>query len=173
MADEDRDTKLDVGKQRTERLKRKRRTIRSSTTKLLNQIDVELLKEDPDVGRGRKMLAMLSAKEDSFCEPDGVMEEHASLEDVEAEIELAGEYRYCIISMKTQAHGVLRAHETVSNNVQPALLSDVSANSARSQHSIQSVRLTKLTVENFNVDASMKLLFIAMMPVAREKSLPP
>ncbi len=94
MADEGRDTeeRQDVGEQRTERIRRKRRTIRSSTTRLLNQIDVELLKEDPDVGRVRKMLAVLFAKEDSLCELDRVMEEHTSLDEVEAEIELAEEY---------------------------------------------------------------------------------
>lgn len=147
----------------------------------MNQTDVELLKEDPDVGCVREMLAMLSAKEDSLCELDCVMEEHTSLEDVEVEIELAGEYRHCIISMKTQAHGVLRAHETVSSNPQPALPSDVSANSAGSQHSIPSVTLPRLMVEKFNIgvslwrsfEGSMRLLFTAMMPVAREKSLPP
>lgn len=44
---------------------------------------------------------MLSAKEDSLCELDCLMEEHMPLEDVEAEIELAEEYRDRIISMKT------------------------------------------------------------------------
>lgn len=74
--------------------------------RLLNQIGVELMKDDPDVSHAREMLAVLSAKEDSL------LEEHTSLEDVEAETELAEEYRDRIIGMKTRAHQMLRAHET-------------------------------------------------------------
>lgn len=88
MADEDRDNKgqLEGREQLTERSKRKCRTIRSSTTRLLNQIDAELLKEDPNVGRVQEMLAILSAKEDGLRELDRVVEEHTLLEDAEAEI---------------------------------------------------------------------------------------
>lgn len=34
---------------------------------LLNQIDAELLKEDPNIGRVREMLAVLSAKKKTAC----------------------------------------------------------------------------------------------------------
>lgn len=44
------------------------------------------------------------------------MEEHTSLEDVKAKIELQEDYRERIISIKARAHQVIRAHETVSNN---------------------------------------------------------
>lgn len=118
----------DIGEQRVERLRKKLGTITSSTTRLLNQIDVELSKEDLDVGRVREMLAVLSAKEDSFCELGRAMEEHMALDEVEAEIELSEDYKDRVICMKTRVHRVLRAHETVSNdNPQTARLSDASA----------------------------------------------
>lgn len=90
MADEDRDEeRLDEVEHPTEKSKKKRRIIRSSTTRLLNQIDGELLKDDPDISRVREMLAVLSAKEDSLRELDHIVEEHTLLKDVEVEIELA------------------------------------------------------------------------------------
>lgn len=60
MGDEDNEERL-AGVEQLERSKRKRWTIRSSTTRLLNQINVELLKEDKDIDRVRDMLAVLSA----------------------------------------------------------------------------------------------------------------
>ena len=62
---------------------------------------------DPDIGRVRAMLAVLSAKEDSLRQLDRIAEEHTSLDNVEAEIELAEDYRDRIIGMKTQAHRCL------------------------------------------------------------------
>ncbi|KAK0150106.1 hypothetical protein N1851_009131 [Merluccius polli] len=158
MADEARDTEeqqlLDGVEQLVEKSKRKRRTIRSSTTRLLNQIDGEVSKRDPDIGRVREMLAVLSAKEDSLRELDRIAEEHTSLDDVEAEIELAEDYRERI--MKTRAHQVIQAHETVSrDDPRPAWLSDVSANTAGSQRSNPTVRLPKLMIEKFNGDVSL------------------
>lgn len=108
---------------------------------------------------------MLSAKEDH------IVEEHTSLENVEVEIKLAEEYRGyfiprntsspgilhpLIIGMKTRGHWVIRAQETVSND-DPwlARLSDVSANSAGSQHSNLTVRLRKLMIEKINRDVSL------------------
>ncbi|XP_059418644.1 uncharacterized protein LOC132153278 [Carassius carassius] len=109
MSDEERPTVVE----QYERCKRKRRTIRSSTTRLLNQIDVELLKEDKDIDRVWDMLAVLSAMEDSLRELDSIVEKHTSLEDVEAEIELAEEYRDRVIEMKARAHRVIRENETM------------------------------------------------------------
>lgn len=77
-----------------ERMKRKGRTIRSSTTRLMNQIDVELLKEERDINRVQDMLAVLSAKEDSLRELDSIVEEHTLLEDVDVE------YRDHVIEIK-------------------------------------------------------------------------
>ncbi|KAK0136087.1 hypothetical protein N1851_028020 [Merluccius polli] len=159
MADEARDTEeqqlLDDVEQLVEKSKRKRRTIRSSTTRLLNQIDGEVSKRDPDIGRVREMLAVLSAKEDSLRELDRIAEEQTSLDDVEVEIELAEDYRDRIIGMKTRAHQVIQAHETVSrDDPRPARLSDVSANTAGSQRSNPTVRLPKLMIEKFNGDKS-------------------
>lgn len=130
-----------------ERARRKRRTIRSSTTRLINQIDNELRKEaqQRDLNRVREMLAVLSAKEDSLRELDKIVEEHTSLEDVEAEIELAEEYRDRVIEVKTRAHRVIS--ETVSNPP-PTRQSDASnANK-------QTMRLPKLQIEKFNGDVS-------------------
>lgn len=91
-----------------------------------------------------------------MCVLDREVEEHTSLEDVEVEIELAEEYKDRIIGMKTQAHQMLHAHETVSNdNPPPACLSDASANSAGPQHSNPSVKLPKLMIEKFNGDVSL------------------
>ncbi|KAL7881123.1 hypothetical protein SRHO_G00033770 [Serrasalmus rhombeus] len=108
MADEESEERPLVAEQ-GERARRKRRTIRSSTTRLINQIDVELRKEDEqrDLNRVREMLAVLLSKEDSLRELDNIVEEHTSLEDVEAEIELAEEYRDRVIEIKTRAHRVI------------------------------------------------------------------
>lgn len=90
------------------------------------------------------------------CELDRVMEEYTPLKDMEAEIEPGEDFRDRIIAMNMQAHRVLKAHETVSNdNSRPAWLSDASANSARSQHSSPSVRLPKLIIEKFYKDVSL------------------
>ena len=62
------------------------------------------------------MLAVLSAKKDSLSELHCVWEEHTSLEDVKAKIELQEDYRDRIIGIKARAHQVIRAHEIVSNN---------------------------------------------------------
>jgi hypothetical protein len=135
------------GVKQLDRSKRKRWAIQSSTTRLLNQINVELLKEDKDIDRVRDMLAVLSAKEDSLRELDSVVEDHTSLVDVEAEIELAEEYRDRVIGMKMRAHRVIREHETVSNP-RPARPSDGIANKP-------TVRLPKLQIEKFNGDVSV------------------
>lgn len=145
MSDEERPT----GVEQYERSKKKRRTIRSSTTRLLNQIDVELLKEDKDIDRVRDMLAVLSAKEDSLRELDSIVEKHTSLEDVEAEIELAEEYRDRVIEMKARAHRVIRENETVSNP-RPAQSSDGNVSENK-----PTVRLPKLQIERFSGDVSV------------------
>lgn len=120
---------------------------------MLNQTDGEVSKKDPDIGHVREMLAVLSAKEDSLRELDRIAEEHTSLE---AEIELAEDYRDRIIGMKTQGHQVIRAHETVSkDNPRPARLSNVSARTAGSQRSSPIVRLPKLMIEKFHGDVNL------------------
>lgn len=119
-------------------------------------MDAELLKDDAETERVREMLAVLSAKEDSLSLLDQEIEEFTPLDDVEAETELAEEYKDRIIGMKSRAHRMLRAHETVSNaNPPPARLSDASANSAGSHHSNPAVKLPKLMVEKFNGDVSL------------------
>ncbi|KAL7824555.1 hypothetical protein SRHO_G00098440 [Serrasalmus rhombeus] len=146
MADEESEERPLVAEQ-GERARRKRQTIRTSTTRLINQIDVELQKEDEqrDLNRVREMLAVLLAKEDSLRELDNIVEEHTSLEDVEAEIELAEEYRDCVIEIKTRAHRVIS--ETVSNPL-PTRQSDASSANK------QTVRLPKLQIDKFNRDVS-------------------
>ena len=92
MADEDGEERP-VAVEQAERAKRKRWTIRSSTTRLLNRIDVELLKEQEqrDINCVREMLAVLSAKEDTLRELDSIVEQHTPLDNVEEEIDLAEE----------------------------------------------------------------------------------
>lgn len=58
--------------------------------------------------------------------------------------------------MKTRAHQVIRAHETVSrDDPWPVRLSDVSANTAGSQRSNSTVRLPRLMIEKFTGDVSL------------------
>lgn len=130
-----------------ERARRKRRTIRSSTTRLINQIDVELRKEaaQRDFNRVREMLAVLAVKEESLCELDKIVEEHTPLDDVEAETELAEDYRDRVIEVKARAHRMIS--ETVSNPP-PTRQSD--ASNARNQ----TMRLPKLQIDKFNGDVS-------------------
>ncbi len=138
---DERETKrqLDNEEQGTERMKQKWHTVESSTTRLLNQIDKELMKDDhPDVGLIQVMLAILSAKENSLGELDQDMEELTSMEEVEADIELAEEYRDCIMGMKSQALQILSKQETLSNNNPlPVCLSGAIASSVGSYHSNQ------------------------------------
>ncbi|XP_039537633.1 uncharacterized protein LOC120485904 [Pimephales promelas] len=84
--------------ERLERLHRKRRAVRGSTTRLLQDIETEVSKEDPVVDRLCELLAMLSAKEETLLELDHEIEEHTDVEDLENEVVDAEEYGQRVIS---------------------------------------------------------------------------
>ena len=58
-----------------ERMRRKRGTIRGATTRILNQIDVEISQSNPDTDHLSTLLELLSAKEDSLFELDRGIEQ--------------------------------------------------------------------------------------------------
>lgn len=61
--------------ERLQRLQRKWRAVRGSTTTLLQVIETEVGKEDPIIYRLCELLALLSAKEETLLELDSEMEE--------------------------------------------------------------------------------------------------
>lgn len=82
-----------------ERMKKKRKTIRSSTTKLLTHLQEEIGKEEPDCDKLRELLSMLSTKEESLVDLDRDIENETPTDDLEREIESALDYQDRIIKI--------------------------------------------------------------------------
>ncbi|RXN21761.1 mitogen-activated kinase 4-like isoform X2 [Labeo rohita] len=90
-----------------ERMKKKRKTIRSSATKLLTNLEEEIKNEEPDCDKLRELLSMLSVKEESLVELDRGIENETSTDDLEGEIASALEYQDRIIMWKSRAKSLL------------------------------------------------------------------
>ena len=110
-----------------ERMRRKRGTIRGATTRILNQIDVEISQSNPDTDHLSTLLELLSAKEDSLFELDRGIEQLTPLDGLEAEIACTEDYKERIIMLKSRAQRVITKKQDV--NPLPARVSD--ANSVR------------------------------------------
>lgn len=132
-----------------ERMRRKRGTIRGATTRILNQIDVEITQSNSDTDHLSTLLELLSAKEDSLFELDRGIEQLTPLDGLEVEIACTEDYKERVIMLKSRAQRVIKKKQDL--NPLPARVSD--ANSNRSQR--QSVRLPKLIIEKFYGDVSM------------------
>lgn len=147
MSEEERKTEM-------ERMRRKWGTIRGTTTRLLNQIDSEMAKPDPDMDNLSTLLDMLSAKEDSLPEIDYGIEQLTALDDLEHEIETTEDYKQCVISFKSCAQRMIRTKEDQSQS-QAATQHRVSdASSANSLAHTQSVKLPKLIIDKYDGDVS-------------------
>ena len=149
MTDEERKTEM-------ERMKRKRATIRGTTTRLLNQIDGEMNNPDPDVENLSTLLDMLAAKEEILLEMDYGMEQLTSLDDLEQEIETTEDYRQRVISFKSRAQRMIRRKEDQSQSQASSTRNRVSdaGSTANSFAHRQSVKLPKLIIEKYNGDVS-------------------
>lgn len=78
---------------RYERMRRKRGTIRASTTKLITRIEEQVRKDEPNSDRLREMLTLLSNKEESLLDLDKSIEDETPTDDLEAEIENTQDYQ--------------------------------------------------------------------------------
>ncbi|KAK0140453.1 hypothetical protein N1851_022575 [Merluccius polli] len=132
-----------------ERMKRKRRTIRSSTTKLLTRMEEEVSEEQPDCEKLREMLSVLSTKEEQLVDLDRGIEYETPTDELEAEIASTQDYQDRIITWKTRTkRRIERSRESVS-----ARVSDTSRDSVRS-HNQQTVKLPKLVIEKYSGEIS-------------------
>ncbi|KAG1927518.1 hypothetical protein F2P79_024188 [Pimephales promelas] len=132
--------------ERLERLHRKRRAVRGSTTRLLQDIETEVSKEDPVVDRLCELLAMLSAKEETLLELDHEIEEHTDVEDLENEVVDAEEYGQRVISAKARVRRVMqRVRENTDSRPRDAVPAQRG----------QTVKLPKLIINKFSGDISL------------------
>ncbi|KAK5869223.1 hypothetical protein PBY51_010171 [Eleginops maclovinus] len=135
-----------------ERMRRKRGTIRGATTRLINQIDSEMAKPDPDTDHLSTLLEMLSAKEDSLSELDHGIERLTTLDDLETEIEASEEYKERVIMSRSRAQRTIKKMEEVNQSAAHPRVSDASGNSVPQR---QSVKLPRLIIDKYNGDVSM------------------
>lgn len=135
--------------ERFERMRKKRGTIRTSTTKLLTRIEEEVSKDVPNCEKLREMLSVLSTKEESLTDLDKGIEDETSIDDLEAEIASTQEYQDRILIWKARATRLIqKARESESVRV-----SDASSGSVRSSNK-QTVKLPKLLIEKYGGEIS-------------------
>ncbi|XP_026063123.1 uncharacterized protein LOC113046525 [Carassius auratus] len=129
--------------ERLERLIRKRRAVRASTTRLLQDIETEVDKEDPVIERLRELLALLSEKGETLLELDVGIEEGTDTDDLENEIADVEDYKERVITAKSRAHRVIQRNRESSrpSSTEPSL------------HR-QTVKLPKLIINKFNGEIS-------------------
>lgn len=84
-----------------ERMRRKRGTIRGATTRILNQIDVEITQSNSDTDHLSTLLELLSTKEDSLFELDRGIEQLTPLDGLEVEIACTEDYKEHVIMLKS------------------------------------------------------------------------
>ncbi|KAG1953542.1 hypothetical protein F2P79_010032 [Pimephales promelas] len=132
--------------ERLERLLGKRRAVRGSTTRLSQDIETEVSKEDPVVDRLCELLAVLSAKEETLLELDPEIEEHTDAEDLENEVVDAEEYGQRVISAKAR---VRRVMQRVRENT------DRRPRDAAPARRGQTVKLPELIINKFSGDISL------------------
>ena len=135
--------------ERFERMKRKRGTIRTSTTKLLTRIEEEVSKYLPDCDKLREIMSVLSTKEESLMDLDKSIEDGTSTDELETEIANTQDYQDRILTLKARA---TRHIQTIQDTVS-VQVSDASSNSVRSV-SRQTVKLPKLVIEKYSGEIS-------------------
>ena len=91
-----------------DRRKKKRSSIRTAVTRLINKIDDELVKERPDHDALEELLEQLILKEDYLTKMDLDVEEQTATEDIEDEVSRALEYKDHISLRKTRTRRALR-----------------------------------------------------------------
>lgn len=131
--------------ERLERLLRKRRAVRGSTTRLLQDIETEVGKDDPIVDRLCELLALLSAKEETLLELDREIE-CTEIDDLENEVVDAEEYGERVVSAKAHAQRVMQRIRE-STNSRPC--------DAVPLQRGQTVKLPKLIISKFSGEISL------------------
>lgn len=140
-------------KMEIERVRRKRGTIRGTTTRLLNQIDGEMTKPDPDMDNLSTFLDMLAVEEESLLGLDSAIEQLTPLDDLENEIETTEDYKQRVISFKSRAQRMIKRKEAQHQAPTHQRVSD--ANSADSfTHSTGNRLIEKLIIDKYNGDVS-------------------
>ena len=135
--------------ERGERMKRKRGTIRTGTSKLLTRLEEEVSKDPPDCEKLREMLSLLSTKEEVLMDLDKGIEDVTPLDELDMEIAAAQEYQERILTWKSRAtRRIQKEQESVS-----ARVSDASLHSFRSPNQ-QTVKLPKLIIEKYGGEIS-------------------
>eukprot|EP00063_Salmo_salar_P041567 XP_014016402.1 PREDICTED: mitogen-activated protein kinase 4-like isoform X2 [Salmo salar] len=97
-----------------ERMRRKQGTIRGATTRILNQIDVEITQSNSDTDHLSTLLELLSAKEDSLSELDRGIEQLTPLDGLEVEIACMEDYKERVIMLKSRAQRVIKKKQDLN-----------------------------------------------------------
>lgn len=131
-----------------ERVKRKRSTIRSLTTRLLHKIEKELSAEPMNVADLEDALSQLSVKENLLTDLDQEIE-HAitDLDELEVEITGAQEYQERLLAIKCRTTRALRVPEQGVCDETPTDFGQTATRPA------VTVRLPRLSINTFDGDA--------------------
>lgn len=131
--------------QMADRLKKKRTSVRASTTKIISKVDDELSKESPDPDLLEEFMEQLLLKEDLLDKLDEEVEEGTKTEDLEDEVARSLEYKEHITDRKTKIRRVLRRAQGDANSVTSSEVDMVR----------QNVKLPKLVIEKYTGDISL------------------
>ncbi|XP_037502495.1 uncharacterized protein LOC119376894 [Rhipicephalus sanguineus] len=135
-----------------DRIKRKRAVVRTSTTKLLN--DIATMEDDASLGELEEKINLLSLKEDSLKELDREIE--SGVEDLEEEIACSETYKERISVAKTKVQRMLRERNCTNTSLVTASLDRTSSSSDQRESSnnipqvTPTVKLPKLEIGKFN-----------------------
>ncbi|XP_061750886.1 trichohyalin-like isoform X3 [Nerophis ophidion] len=94
-----------------DRIKQKRNAIRRSARRIIDHIDSEMEKNEPDVAIMSTLREMLSTKEQSLIKLDREIELLSSLHDLELELDTSEQFKEWIILTKSRAQIMMRKKE--------------------------------------------------------------
>ncbi|GBM50688.1 hypothetical protein AVEN_31836-1 [Araneus ventricosus] len=134
-----------------ELLKRKRTTLRSSVTKLINKIEAELKKTDVTEENDMELyIETLNDKFESLKLTDSNLEKILSLKDIEKELESAEEYREKIVTCRFKAIKYIRNLNQSKNIREPPNPPTHSTHESDMNQQTLNVKLPKITIPKFS-----------------------
>ncbi|GBN13351.1 hypothetical protein AVEN_194128-1 [Araneus ventricosus] len=134
-----------------ELLKRKRNTLRSSVTKLINKIEAELKKTDVTEENYIELyIETLNDKFESLKLTDSNLEKILSLKDIDKELESAEEYREKIITCRFKAIKYIRNLNQSKNIREPPNPPTHSSHESDMNNQTLNVKLPKITIPKFS-----------------------
>ena len=148
------------------RLKKKRGTVRTSSSKLINQIDelIEDWKDDNEkINDLEEMWDLLIEKEKTISEMDKEIEDLTEENDLEEELDNSLRYMDQIIRRKTRIKRILKAVKEDSG--------DGSQKGAGLHGNAIGVKLPKLVIERFSGDISLWQTFWSQFEAAIHKNM--